>query len=48
MDLVAALALIDAGRFVGEVQSYKAGHALDVVMVRRLYEKNLLTSFAVS
>ena len=43
-DLAAALALIDTGRFVGNVYSYKAGHTLDVVMVRKLYEKNLLTS----
>jgi UDP-3-O-acyl-N-acetylglucosamine deacetylase len=48
MDLTAAIALIDTGRFVGEVQSYKAGHALDVVMVRHLYEQNLLTPFVPS
>ncbi len=42
LDLVAALALIDTGRFVGNVFSYKAGHTLDVVMVRKLYENNLL------
>jgi len=42
LDLVAALALIDTGRFVGNVCSYKAGHTLDVVMVRKLYENNLL------
>ena len=47
MDLVAAIALIDTGRFVGEVQSYKAGHALDVIMVRHLFEKNLLVPFKV-
>lgn len=45
MDLVAALALIDAGRFVGTVQSYKAGHALDCTLVRNLYERNLLCPF---
>jgi UDP-3-O-acyl-N-acetylglucosamine deacetylase len=45
MDLVAALALIDSGRLVGEVQSYKAGHALDCVMVRKLHEHNLLVPF---
>jgi UDP-3-O-acyl-N-acetylglucosamine deacetylase len=45
MDLVAAIALIDTGRFVGEVLSYKAGHTLDVVMVRHLYERNLLVPF---
>ncbi len=42
LDLVAALALIDTGRFVGNVYSYKAGHALDVIMVRKLYENDLL------
>jgi len=46
MDLAAAIALIDTGRFVGEVQSYKAGHTLDVVMVRHLYENNLLVPFS--
>lgn len=42
MDLLAAIALIDVGRFVGRVTSYKAGHALDVQMVRALYQKKLL------
>lgn len=45
MDLVAALALIDTGRFVGTVQSYKAGHALDCTLVRLLHERNLLRPF---
>ena len=42
LDLVAAIALIDTGRFVGDVYSYKAGHTLDVVMVRKLFEHGLL------
>jgi UDP-3-O-acyl-N-acetylglucosamine deacetylase len=42
MDLLAAIALIDVGRFVGRVTSYKAGHALDVQMIRLLYQKKLL------
>lgn len=42
LDLAAALALIDTGRFVGNVFSYKAGHALDVIMVRKLFERDLL------
>jgi UDP-3-O-acyl-N-acetylglucosamine deacetylase len=42
LDLVAAISLIDSGRFVGEVYSYKAGHTLDVVMVRKLFERDLL------
>lgn len=45
LDLVAALALIDTGRFVGNVYSYKAGHSLDVTMVRKLFEQNLLCSY---
>ena len=45
LDLVAAIALVDTGRFVGDVISYKAGHALDVTLVRRLYEHNLLCPF---
>jgi len=48
LDLVAAIALIDSGRFVGEVSSYKAGHTLDVVFVRQLYERDLLTPFTAS
>jgi UDP-3-O-acyl-N-acetylglucosamine deacetylase len=42
LDLLAAIALIDRGRFVGEIISYKAGHTLDVDMVRLLYKHNLL------
>jgi len=42
MDLLAAIALIDVGRFVGRVTSYRSGHALDVQMVRLLYQKKLL------
>ncbi len=45
MDLTAALALIDPGRFVGDVESYKAGHALDCILVRKLYEQDLLVPF---
>ena len=42
LDLLAAVALIDRGRFVGSIKSYKAGHALDVEMVRELYKRDLL------
>lgn len=42
LDLLAAIALIDAGRFVGRVYSYKAGHTLDVQMVRTLVQQKLL------
>ncbi len=44
LDLVAALALIEEGRFVGHVESYKAGHRLDVDLVRRLYQEDLLVT----
>lgn len=42
LDLLAAIALIDVGRFAGRVISYKAGHALDVDLVRELYRRGLL------
>jgi UDP-3-O-[3-hydroxymyristoyl] N-acetylglucosamine deacetylase len=43
LDLLAALALIDEGLFIGGVTSYKSGHRLDVDMVKLLYRNNLLT-----
>jgi UDP-3-O-acyl-N-acetylglucosamine deacetylase len=43
LDLLAAVALIDRGRFAGRIVSYKAGHALDVQMIRELYNGDLLT-----
>ena len=46
LDLLAAIALIDEGRFVGEIISYKSGHGMDVDMVQRLYQEALLTPFA--
>lgn len=42
LDLLAALALIERGRFVGTVISFKAGHTLDVRMIRELYRHDLL------
>ena len=45
LDLLAALALVEEGRFVGEVTSYKVGHALDVQAVTQLYIHDLLTEF---
>jgi UDP-3-O-[3-hydroxymyristoyl] N-acetylglucosamine deacetylase len=44
MDLLAAVALIDRGRFVGKITSYKSGHALDADMIRLLYRHNLLVA----
>lgn len=46
LDLLAALALIEDGVFVGRVISYKAGHGLDVALVRQLYRRGLLKEFA--
>jgi UDP-3-O-acyl-N-acetylglucosamine deacetylase len=43
LDLLAAIALIDEGLFVGEIISYKSGHGLDVEMVQRIYQESLLT-----
>lgn len=45
LDLLAALALIDTGRFVGHVESFKAGHQLDVNMVTQLFLQELLVDF---
>lgn len=42
LDLLAALSLIEQGRFVGNVWSYKAGHALDVKMIQCLSQRDLL------
>ena len=44
MDLLAAVALVDRGRFIGKIISYKSGHALDVDMIRLLYKHNLLVA----
>jgi len=48
LDLLAALALIEEGRFVGEVISFKAGHALDVKLVTQCYRRDLWTPFVPS
>jgi UDP-3-O-acyl-N-acetylglucosamine deacetylase len=45
LDLLAAIALIEEGRFVGDVRSYRAGHTLDVKMITLLYLHELLTEF---
>jgi UDP-3-O-acyl-N-acetylglucosamine deacetylase len=42
LDLLAALALIDGGRFVGTAVSYRAGHTLDCRLVTLLYKHDLL------
>jgi len=42
LDLLAAIALIERGLFIGKVSSYKAGHAMDVEAVKLLYRNDLL------
>lgn len=42
LDLMAALALTGAHRFVGTVVSYRAGHTLDCDAIRALYRNDLL------
>jgi len=42
LDLLAAVALIPDGLFVGEITSYKAGHRIDCDMITQLYLNDLL------
>jgi UDP-3-O-[3-hydroxymyristoyl] N-acetylglucosamine deacetylase len=42
LDLLAAIALIDVGRFAGTLVSYRAGHTQDVRMATHLYLQDLL------
>ncbi|MEI6971344.1 MAG: UDP-3-O-acyl-N-acetylglucosamine deacetylase [bacterium] len=42
LDLLAAIALIETGRLVGTVVSFKAGHSLDVLAVKKLFKEGLL------
>ena len=44
LDLLAAIALIDKGRFIGRIVSYRAGHTLDVRAVAQLYLHDLLVT----
>ena len=46
LDLLAAISLIDSGRFVGRVVSYRAGHTLDCRLVTLLYLHDLLVPHA--
>jgi UDP-3-O-acyl-N-acetylglucosamine deacetylase len=36
------VALLEEGRLVGHITSYRAGHALDCLAMRLLYKKGLL------
>jgi UDP-3-O-acyl-N-acetylglucosamine deacetylase len=42
LDLLAAIALIQSGPFVGKIKSYKAGHRLDCELIRQLYLNEML------
>jgi len=42
LDLLAAVALLEEGRFVGHIESYKAGHQLDCQAMRLLYKRDML------
>ncbi len=42
LDLLAALALIERGHFLGRVSSFKAGHGMDVEAINLLYQSDLL------
>jgi UDP-3-O-acyl-N-acetylglucosamine deacetylase len=44
LDMLAAIALINHGRFVGKITSYKAGHRLDCEMIKQLYLNQSLVS----
>lgn len=42
LDLLAAFALIDEGRFIGDIISYKSNHKYDVELIKELYKRDLL------
>ncbi len=42
LDLLAAIALLEEGRFCGHIESYKAGHHLDCLAMRLLYKHDML------
>jgi UDP-3-O-acyl-N-acetylglucosamine deacetylase len=42
LDLLAAIALLEEGRFCGHIESYKAGHGLDCLAMRLLYKHDML------
>jgi UDP-3-O-acyl-N-acetylglucosamine deacetylase len=46
LDLLATVALIDRRRFAGRIISFKAGHTLDVEMIRQIHQRGLLEDLA--
>jgi len=47
LDLLAAVALISEGRFMGTLTSYKAGHTQDVQFVNMLYKNDMFEKLCV-
>ncbi len=45
LDMLAAMALIPDGIFVGKIKSYKAGHRLDCELIKQLYLNQVLVPF---
>lgn len=45
LDLLAAIALLEEGRFCGHIESYCAGHYLDCLAMRLLYKHDALVEF---
>ena len=45
LDLLAAIALLEDGRFAGHIESFRAGHHLDCHAMRLLYKRGLLVPF---
>lgn len=48
LDLLAAIALIPDGLFVGKITSYKAGHRLDCELIKQLYLNQVLKPLELS
>jgi len=48
LDLLAAVALISEGRFLGNIVSYKAGHAQDVELIKLLYKNDMFEKVKIS
>jgi UDP-3-O-acyl-N-acetylglucosamine deacetylase len=42
LDLLAAIALIEDGRFVGSITDYKGSHFMDVELMKLLYSNDML------
>ena len=46
LDLLAAIALLEEGRFCGHIESFRAGHHLDCLAMRLLYKHGMLKELA--